>query len=104
MTLSKHDQISLELHHLVKIKLMESPGAVIAHAQNNLKRWRKQNGEGFYWMSEWDNILAQGAEAVGSILTGLDQRSILLRSSSPFPGIITQGERMAILDKFKENE
>ena len=77
MTLSKHDQISLELHDLVNKKLIENPDAVIAHAKNNLKRWRKQNGEGFYWMSEWDNVLSQGAEGYCQVNDQLCNHAII---------------------------
>ncbi len=102
MPLSKHEQISLNLHLLVKKELLSDPDKVISIGKNNLRRWKERYEKEPVWMKEWGTLLAQGVSAIASILESVDEKSILLRSSSPFTGIISQKERMEIIKKCKE--
>lgn len=99
--LNKHDQISLALHVAVKRELLSDPNRVLLIAKNNLDRWRDNYNEIPQWMNDWNEILKQGASAVIKVLDGEDEVSTLLRSSSPFSGVISQEERTIILNKFK---
>jgi len=101
MHLSKHEKISLALHLLVKERALSSPNEVILTAKNNLKKWNKSNEAKTVWMREWEDILSEGINSILPILDGVDERSVLLRSSSPFTGIISQKERMEILKNAK---
>lgn len=101
MPLSRHEQISLNLHFLVKQELLSDPDKVISIGKSNLKRWKGKYEREPTWMKEWSVLLAQGVSAIASILEGLDEKSILLRSSSPFTGIVSQKERMEIIKKCK---
>jgi len=48
-------------------------------------------------MSEWEQILNNGISSIIDILDGKDEKSILLRSSSPFAGVISNKERMKVI-------
>ena len=102
MPLTKHEQISLNLHFLIKKELMSDPDKVISIGKSNLERWKEKYEREPIWMKEWAVLLAKGVSAIASVLDGVDEKSILLRSSSPFTGIISQKERMEILKKCKE--
>lgn len=52
-------------------------------------------------MKEWAVLLEKGVSAITSVLEGEDEKSIMLRSSSPFTGIVSQKERMDIIKKCK---
>ena len=102
MLLTKHERISLNLHLLIKEKLLSEPDKVIAIGKNNLKKWKERYNEEPVWMTEWNDILEHGVSSVLPVLEGIDEKSILLRSSSPFTGIISQKERIGIIKKCKE--
>lgn len=97
MSHSKHETISLNLHFLIKERLLSDPDIVIAIARNNLNRWKECYTEEPSWMINWYAILNQGVTTVLSVLDGIDEHSILLKSSSPFTGIISQKERLEII-------
>ncbi|MFK5914975.1 MAG: hypothetical protein QM484_11420 [Woeseiaceae bacterium] len=55
-------------------------------------------------MTDWNKIIEKGTTAVVDVLDGMDDGSILLRSSSPFTGVISQSERMEIIKKYWESD
>ena len=64
MPLSRHEQISLNLHFLVKKELLSDPDKVISIGKNNLKRWKGKYEREPVWMKEWSTLLAQGVSAL----------------------------------------
>jgi hypothetical protein len=88
---------SLAYHLVIADRIEREPG-LIAHARRNLERWRDCNGEG-RWMCEWLDILEQPLESVVRLLRDPGQNATRLRSSSPFSGILTEEERLAIAAK-----
>jgi len=101
MSYTTHETISLNLHFLVKERLLADPDKVLAIAKSNLSRWKKRYTEEPSWMSAWREILSQGILTVLPVLEGTDERSILLKSSSPFTGIVSQKERFEIIRNAK---
>ena len=97
---NKHDTISLLMHAAVKRELLANPECVIGIAKSNLQRWRSDYDEVPRWMNDWNEILDQGVSVIVKVLDGLDETSILLRSDTPFTGIITQEERNDIRARF----
>ncbi len=97
--LNQQDAISLALHLAVKACLLENPEAVIKQAKDNMKCWRLNYDESPIWMEQWAGILDQGVESIVPVLEGLDELSILLRSSSPFAGVIDPDRRLDIIQK-----
>jgi len=91
-----HDNISFQLHHIVKSELLANPTRVIKIANSNLDKWASRYGYKPKWMSEWEQIINNGVSTIIEILDGQDEKSILLRSSSPFAGVISNKDRMKV--------
>lgn len=92
------DELSLALHAAVKRELISDPERVLDAARKNLRRWSECYDEVPVWMSDWTEIIERGVEAVVRVLDGRDEASTLLRSSSPFTGVISQTERLNIIN------
>jgi hypothetical protein len=74
-----------------KLILEQFPMSLIrAHSVANLHRWKAQGS----WNSasdEWMTLLTSGSDAdIIEVMTGEDENSIRLRSSSPYPGMLDQ--------------
>jgi len=96
-----HDFRSLQMHRIVGQRLRAAPALVVNQAIGNLTRW-KQQGAWCSALDEWEQLLAdsQATGDIGPLLAvigGTDQRATRLRQSTPFPGIVTEAERMEIL-------
>jgi len=91
----------LATHQLIADRLVKNPQAIINKAKNNIFRWQKQQGlkELNWYDREWLNILNQPVDSVIQVLTGQDEHSIHLRSSSPFAGVLSARVRWSIIKK-----
>ncbi len=92
-----HDKLSFYLHSAVKSELLTDPNRVIAVARKNLNHWKNRYDYEPQWMSDWEEILSKGISAIIKILDGQDEKSVLLRSSSPFAGVLSNKERMRVI-------
>jgi hypothetical protein len=88
------DWRSLEMHRLIAKKLEANP-SLVERARSNISRWKSLRGETPAY-SEWEDILSSGNERILRALTGEDQESARLRSSTPFTGILSETERKEI--------
>jgi hypothetical protein len=79
------DRRSLALHEAVATKLEATP-ELIEVARANLSRWLCTNPS--QALREWQDVLERSS---------LTERSVRLRQSSPFAGVLTRDERAAIL-------
>ena len=88
----------LHEHAIIAERLQKDPDRVIAKARENIERWgwsrdfpdpKKRPG----FMVEWLFLLDGPLETLQTVLTGTDERSVMLRSSSPFAGIVSYRER-----------
>jgi hypothetical protein len=96
------DQRSLALDRLVAKKLRAQP-LLLEKAKSTLARWISQReGAVPHVLLEWQDCLSQLSfgEILG-LLIGEDERARRLRQSSPFCGILTQEERLAILKEYE---
>lgn len=98
----KSDFRSLEMHSLIADKIKENPGFLDV-AKNNLARWRASYGNKPipYYIVEWEVILQKPLSDIVKFLKATTQRAQQLRSSTPFTGILTEEERMAIFEKYR---
>jgi excisionase family DNA binding protein len=96
---------TLWLHRAVAGRLVRDPGAILAAAAINLRRLRRLHPEGgdWDWLDRWDAVLDQGVEAVLEALTSSSAAAVRLRETSPFMGILPEGERQAVLAAFAES-
>lgn len=90
----KSDYQSLALAKAVAAKLRADP-ALLQVAFNNIERWRSQGNEAPVY-TEWLILLRKGLEAVCEVLEAPTDEGQRLRSSNPFPGVLTQEERVEI--------
>lgn len=93
-TYNSNDLQSLALAKAVAVKLRADP-ALLQIGINNIERWRSQGNEAPVY-SEWLSLLGKGLEAVCAVLEAPTDEGQRLRSSNPFPGVLTQEERMEI--------
>lgn len=98
----KSDFRSLELHSLIAKKLEEDP-SLVQIAIANIARWKKQNDFPQPYLDEWLEIINSGQESLLNFLRSTSYDGQRLRSSSPFPGILTSQERNEIFERYKKN-
>lgn len=95
------DEFALAYHRSVAVRLRAEPETVVASARQNLNRWAEGDtfGPGEKTsLEEWRNILGGGdVEQLIEIITDTSDEGQRLRSSSPFVGTLTPGERLEIL-------
>jgi hypothetical protein len=88
----------LEMDRLIAGRLRQNPSAVIGKAHSVLENWLQSCDESARpAFDEWRKILEGPVAQILETLEGTDERSMRLRQSSPFCGIITPEERSAIL-------
>ena len=91
------DARSLEMDRLIAQRLRENP-AILDKAKSVLHRWLQSCDASVRPVfEEWQAILDGPISDVFAALEGEDEKSVRLRQSSPFCGILTPAERTAIL-------
>lgn len=103
---NRDERQSLWLHAAVAGRLAADPVGSLARARANLARLRSAHPDGRSdrWFDSWESILGSGPEAVLQALTELTPRAIELRQNSPFAGVLSDDERMRVLDAFRERD
>jgi hypothetical protein len=94
------DYRSLELHRVIAYKLLQNP-SLLNIATSNIERWKKQNKFPQPYLDEWLVYIESDMETLINFMTALTEEAQRLRSSSPFAGILSNSERMAIFETFK---
>jgi excisionase family DNA binding protein len=97
------DQLrSLWLHRAVVGKLLANPGRALMLARRNLRKLQQVHprGRAARVLAEWEQLLDGSVEAIAEVLTSKDQRSVELRQSSPFAGLLSERERASVLRAF----
>ena len=93
------DERSLALHQLVAQKVLAAP-ALLDKARENLRRWQETSGGPSLALAEWEQILGGHVDQVAQFLTERSEKATRLRQSSPFCGILTEAERLAIYESY----
>ena len=91
------DERSLALHRLVARKLLADP-ELLDKARTNLHRWQVSQGHRSLALAEWERILGSPVDHVARFLVERSERAARLRQSSPFTGILTEAERLAVYE------
>jgi hypothetical protein len=98
------DARSLEMDRLFAQRLRENP-AVLDKARSVLAKWMMSCDASVRPVFEdWRAILDGPISGVFAVLEGKDERSMRLRQSSPFCGILTPAERTAILMSYRHDQ
>ena len=66
-------------------------------AHNNLRRWRKQNGDWPAYMG-WEEKLRLPVDEIINLLESNSDEAVLAQSTSPFAGVIPDRERWEIIN------
>jgi excisionase family DNA binding protein len=104
--LTYEQERSLWLHQALLGELLARPDEVLAHAAENVTRWRSKHradGMAVQWLDAWDRTLQAGVDQVVETLTGRDQLSCELRQNSPFAGVLPPQTRQQVLRSFKRH-
>ncbi len=100
-THSQVDQLNLELGRAVATKLRRQPALFDNVVRQRLRRWRVsvESGDASSrrYLEEWEKLAAEGLETCLARLTEQSEKSIALRQSSPFAGVLTSTERIQII-------
>ena len=92
------DERDLALHRAVADKIEADP-SLVQVARKNLASWLSKGVWSPYFV-EWERILAGPLALLLEILRSTDERAVNLRQSSPFAGILSDQERLAIYNAF----
>jgi excisionase family DNA binding protein len=99
------DQLrSLWLHRAVAGRIATDPAATLGLARENARR-RLASGPASgsaRSLRGWLRLIDQGPEPVMQALTSTSNAARDLRQSSPFAGVLSEPERLAILRSFQE--
>lgn len=91
------DRKSLELHRLAVQKIKADP-ALFHLVQERLTRFMaRTSAASSPYLMEWQSILDQGMDVALSVAVEDSERAQVLRSSSPFAGVLDEEERLAFL-------
>jgi excisionase family DNA binding protein len=103
--LTRDQERSLWLHHLVAARLIAQPAHTLDTAHRNLDKLRLTHPSGMAarWLAHWQLILDQGLDRVLQTLVSRSAESIELRQNSPFAGVLPTDERMAALAEFRRH-
>lgn len=97
------DQRSLALHFAIAEKIKADP-ALLDKALQNIKRWKAQSSSLSDPLDEWEAIINQGVDKMIEFMRDPSEEATRLRQSSPFAGILTEAERLAIFDAFSKDK
>ncbi|MBW2690716.1 MAG: HigA family addiction module antidote protein [Deltaproteobacteria bacterium] len=97
------EDMSLQVHKLVADKLQKNPQAVLDKARKNIRKWGwdKENRPAPY-MIAWQQLLDKPVDRIITIITSPGEKGTLLRSSSPFEGVLVKAEKDKLLKFGKE--
>ena len=95
------DKKNLAMHRLVAEKIRRDP-RLLETVRAILVRWRTTtSAASLPYLDQWSTLLDQGLEAALSVATEDSEKATALRQASPFPGILTNEERLKFLSDWK---
>ncbi len=98
--LTTKDRRSLAMHRSVASRLLAEPDEVRSKAQRNLLALRQADADGraAAYLDEWAHLLDGPTDTLVETLTSERQSARDLRQVSPFAGVLSQDERLRIID------
>jgi len=98
------DERSLAFDRLTARKLAADP-SLVEKARDNVNRWLKTSSpRNRKVLLEWQEILSRPIDQIIGVLLDESEEGKRLRQSSPFAGVLSQEERMAILKDFQSRD
>lgn len=94
---------SLWLHLAVSRQVVVDPERTLRRARTNLRRLKAAHPRGgaALWMTEWEQLLDGPVDELLEAMTSRSERGCELRQNSPFAGVLTQRDRVRVLETFR---
>jgi transcriptional regulator with XRE-family HTH domain len=84
---------SLAMHQSIAERIKENPEAIISKAKKNIQQWSELNGANNLANAEWLQILTTyPPNKIAKLISSKSEEAYRLRSSSPFPGVLSESE------------
>jgi len=96
------DQLrSLWLHRAAVAHVAQDPIGSLARARTAVERLLATRPDGEQWLRQWLSIIDRGPEAVMRTMGSTDPLARELRQNSPFLGLLSDEERLAVLNAYR---
>jgi len=93
---------SLAVHQSIAKRIKLNPKPIIDKAKSNILRWSDLNGPNNYANTEWFQILqTYPPNEIAKLISSKSSEAYRLRSSSPFPGVLSESEKDEIRNRIK---
>lgn len=103
--MTRDQRRSLWLAHAIAGKIVADPDTHIATARDNLTLLRSTaRGRAVTWVNEWDRLLDRPLHELLDALTSSTTKGRELRQNSPFAGVLSEGERIRVHERFVASE
>lgn len=100
----REDARSLWLAYATAGRIVADPSRALRLAGENLARMRAAQPRASRWLDEWSRLLAGPISEVLATLTSPAPKARELRANSPFAGLLTEQDRLRVLESFREVE
>lgn len=97
------DQIKLEFHRIIAVKMRSDSSWIQALGLRNIAKMREHYGTflwgqgGLVWVDEWESLLRGPVANLIAMCVRDDEHGNDMRQVSPFAGAITQQERLTAI-------
>lgn len=95
------DELNLALGRAIAEKLRAQPELFDTVVRPRLRRWRQavESGDAAsrHYLEQWEGLAAAGIRACIMRVCEQSEEAIALRQASPFAGVLTSLERMAVI-------
>ena len=103
--MTREEQRSWLLHIAVAARLLADPDQVLAAAGVNLAAMHDaDDGSGQWWLDEWEQLVGGPLPELIATMVSTEGRARDLRPSSPFAGVLTEEERLAVIATHRRSE
>lgn len=97
------DERSLAMARVIVARIdADASPALLDRARHTCQRWLSEQ-PGNLALLEWQQLLAQPWPTIRALLLDPGERGQRLRQSSPFCGILSQGERLALYKEHRDD-
>lgn len=104
-SLTREQAQSRWLHAAIASRLVAEPDLVLGRARENLDRFSAIHAGTMAarWLGLWRAVLDAGPDRVLTVLVSDAPQAAEMRQNSPFAGILSPGERRAVLESFRRH-
>ncbi len=99
--LTQRERRTLSFHRAIADKLRADPEGVRRKALENIAHMRKVHGDGRskVYLDSWELLIHGDDHKLLEAMTGQSRKARALQHASPFAGVLSEKERLAIFEK-----